>query len=437
VDRCPDHRLWTSGYVGAPFVRREQLWVISIRDGLLLIGQEGKPQPERIVLNINGNSYEHIIEEDQHSSYRTLNSILSNTQLSQLIDPTFMDNVRTQLEILGMERMGGRDVLVIDVFYTEESGEYFQGRYSIDAHTGVGLRLQQYSDQERQMLNEEMRITDIRYDQDFLAELFVPYSWAVIYFTQGPDGTPEDADSLANRLRSVYASGRDALPRRTPPPDFDPSRSQLTFQYKSLTRLGGARDLAEVFADDYFLGMLEFADPWNINCTRSPNGRYIAYFPYLDEAPYRGRLRWFDLLDLAVVHDPLPDILPAWNNMAFSPVSRQLAFVACSQFPDDDCAIFLLDITSGDAKPLLAVKTGNSLAWSPDGRQLAFLGTLEIGQDFQVYIVNVLTGEVAYSSPLNWETYAPVDPDFPTSNWGLTFRNWDSGLEACSAPPEQ
>jgi LysM domain/WD40-like Beta Propeller Repeat len=423
------------GYIGAPFVRREQLWLSSTRDGLLLIGKEGNSQPERIVLNINGTSYEHIIEEDQHPSYRTPNSILSNTQLTQLIDPIFSSLLQDRLEIVGEEQVAGRNAIVIDHFNIVELGDHFQGRYSIDARTEIGLRLLQYSDQERMSVSLEIRITDIRYDQDFPAELFDPYAGAITQFAQGPDGEPEDPAIPASRLQEVANAGRQPLPKRTPPPDFDPSRSQLAFQFTSLTRLGGGHDLAEVIAGSYYLGMLEFADPWNMNCSRSPNGRYIAFIPGLEEEPYRGSLRWFDLLDRAVVHDTLPELVPSWSNIAFSPDNHRLAFVAC-QHMESDCTIFLLDLSGGEPRPLLDVQGSSSLAWSPDGRQLAFLGNIASAPEWMLHIIDARSGEITYSGALDWEGYAPADPDAPVRSWGITFPIWNTGLEACTTPPE-
>jgi hypothetical protein len=234
----------------------------------------------------------------------------------------------------------------------------------------------------------------------------------------------------------VQASARDPLPKRTPPPDFDPTQSQLAFQYLSLTRLGGAQDLAEVFAGSYYIGMIEFADPWNLSCTRSPDGRYVAFYPSLEVEPYRGHLLWFDLLDLSVLHDPLPVLAPSWTNLAFSPDNCQLAFVSCRSYdPEEDCSIYVLDLASNAAEPLLA-GNGSAISWSPDGRQLAFLGAFTRNRDYQVHVIDALTGEVAYTGPFDWENLVPADVDAPINSWGITFPNWETGLEACTTPPE-
>jgi hypothetical protein len=437
------HTLWLDaqiidygppGYIGLPFVRREQLWLISNQQGLYLSGVEGNPQPERIALSLNGTEYSFSPGE---TPPRIANGgpILGYTQLAQLIQPQFNDSLGHKLEILGIEKVANRDAIVVNHFYVEESGDNFHARYSIDARTGVPLRLLTYIDKAHQTLSQEIRITDIRYDQDFPPELFDPFSGVITHFAQGPGGEQQESASLAARLEGVNTSSRKPLPHRSPPPDFDPTQSQLVFQFPTLIRLGGARDLAEIFADGYYLGTLEFADPWNLNCTRSPNGRYIAFYPWLEEEPFRGSLHWFDLLDPTKLHNPVPDLLPSWANMAFSPDNRQIAFVAC-RILDNDCTLYMLDLASNEARSLVDILVGNSLSWSPDGRQIAFLGTFPSDSDWMVYVIDAQSGEITYSGPMDWENNAPANPGAPINSWGVTFPNWNTGLEACTAPPD-
>jgi Tol biopolymer transport system component len=79
---------------------------------------------------------------------------------------------------------------------------------------------------------------------------------------------------------------------------------------------------------------------------------------------------------------------------------------------------------------------GNSLSWSPDGRQIAFLGTFPSDSDWMVYVIDAQSGEITFSGPMDWETNAPANPGAPINSWGVTFPNWNTGLEACTAPPD-
>jgi len=331
--------------------------------------------------------------------------------------------------------VAGRDTVIIDFFYSQGDYEILQARYWIDARTGVALRLRTYLDNELRTPGNEIRVMDIRYDLDFPPELFDPNARHIDYFAADPNGTPQDRLPTRPEILGLVDSSREILPKRAPPPDFDPSQSQLTFQFTGLIRLGAARDMAEVFAGGYYLGMLAFADPWNVNCARSPNGRYIAYHAYMLEEPYRSSLRWFDLLDLAKVHDPIPEILPSWSNLAFAPDSGQLAFIGCWDISSQDCSLYVLDLPTGEPRRLTDIADGLSLAWSPDGRQIAFIGTFALEKEYQLHIIDARTGEITYIGPFDWGTNQPSDPQSPLLSWNLPFPNWSTDLASCSAPP--
>jgi hypothetical protein len=222
-------------------------------------------------------------------------------------------------------------------------------------------------------------------------------------------------------------------PHRTPPPDFDPSRSRLSFHWlRSKGFAGVTSSLTEVFAGGYFLGNLHYDDPSSLSCKRSPDGRLIAF---LEGWHYAGvsknPLRWLALSDIDQVFTPLPTVNA--QNFAFSPDSWELAFIGCIE-GGTNCALYLVDLQSRQTERDLDLQMGYSLAWSPNGSQLAFLGALSPNGIYSVIVIDPVNGEITYTGEFDWQMFSPAS-DSPTHTWDIQFPDWFQNPEDCSAPP--
>jgi Tol biopolymer transport system component len=175
------------------------------------------------------------------------------------------------------------------------------------------------------------------------------------------------------------------------------------------------------------LGNIPFADPSRVNCTRSPDGNRIAFSEWGKTSV--SSVRWFDLRQIDIIHDPLPALPSA--DFAFSPDSTQLAMIACEA--SSDCGVYLLDLDTERTRRILSLDSGYGLTWSPDGENIALLGTLKGASDGGVIVVEVRSNEVIYRGAFDWMTNTPA-PDSPTHRWGVQFPSQHSGLEACTTP---
>jgi TolB protein len=186
--------------------------------------------------------------------------------------------------------------------------------------------------------------------------------------------------------------------------------------------------IADVYADGYLLGRVDFGT-WSGNyCDRSWNGGVIAFlYDKLD--PSRNAnpiLRWFSLEDVTRVYDPLPDF-SLQSLASFAPGDYRLAFEACPS--DGNCGLYIYDLATGVARKISGENTWHSPVWSPDGTQIAIQlpPDEERGNLNSIHIIRAEDGVVLYTGRAD-------APDSPLRDWGEVSPFEIQGMERCEGP---
>ena len=468
------HTLWADtisinygppGYVGPPLVDRIQAW-ISPPDKIREVSGKWPGRPETNQLTTGKWSF-------NFSPYRRLPSIWetgaaqSSSQITDLVFPGRAEWFRQAaiVQILEEAVVAGRPALVIDWIFiqpgqkTSLTGDYSSPdklRLWMDARSGIILRLLAFKSEREETILAEKVMAAVQFDMDFPQEtLFDPRSGMLKSFTQDHRGQPIVEEASLTTLEAtkerlpVLPAGRQPLPQVPPPPGFDPTNSALTFQYLPGPLDGYSQPdttlQVDLFAGDYFLGSLPFANPWSMLCDRSPDGQKIAYFgfnygrgSYPVQAP-RG-LHWFSLADLDGAQPPLTDF--EIFDLAFAPDSRRLAFFGFHRYTDQ-VGLFILDTATGLYEQLYRLRLGSSLVWSPDGEQLALIGSTRTWYDLAAMVIHVPTKELVYQTFLesgsDWDpTKRSADwpsPAWPAHRWGVEFPTQHYGLAGCTRHP--
>lgn len=436
-----------SNYFGPPKVRREQVWINQPFDSLSLAGDLAG-ELEHVWLMDGGRVYEHNLINGQVNLYDTG----GNIYFLEVAEFFFPDRFRIgygPIEVVGSEQVAGRAALVVDWFSNDPIDlsrvedpltrqNSYLGRYWVDTLTGVILRRQRFDQAEPHFLVGEVVVTDIAFDVDFPNQLFDHHLPVPTGFFQDYRGEPYPLGAEIATPAGTRPAKSASWPRRTPPPDFNPAGSRLTFRWLGSPVPGDPGSLAEVFAGNYLLGQVALGDPFRLLCKRSPDGRLAAFSERPELPPYLAApLRWFSLTDLSRVYLAISSIYV--SDFAFAPDSRRLALSGCDE-RRSECGLYVIDLTNSEQARLVEMAHISSLAWSPDGRQLAFLvWTTAGGGRSNVWVIDARTGEARYNQPLELDAgYALVAPaNAPLHRWGVPFPNWvQPGLDACIAPPE-
>lgn len=420
------------GYRGPAIVQREQLWLsppahIRVLSGLL---HEGKPDRQWVAMSgqvlkgdEDGNAWEQYIGS----------GTIEYTQFRPLLRPAFAHFREGRSVVLGEEVVAGRDTVVLDYFL--RNGRH-EGRYSIDIHTGIGLRLRRYTDNSLRWVREERLITEIEFNVEISPNLFRPSYQHPLEYTSGPLGLPETPKSRMNNILVDGIGGRSLLPQLEPPSDLDISLLDLTYQFLNITRLGALTDIAEIYAGPYYLGSVTFDDPWRVQCTRSPDGKMVAFYaeaPSYDTDP--SPLRWIDLDDFNEVQISSPEVLPV-GNLAFSPNGSQLALAGCQSDSNKECGLYILDFESNLINQIIDLQGASSLIWSPDGQQIAFMGGRDGDPEWQIYVLDAVSGQVIYKGRVSIVLSSIRAPsDSPLNDWNVQFPVANRGLSDCIAAP--
>ena len=123
---------------------------------------------------------------------------------------------------------------------------------------------------------------------------------------------------------------------------------------------------------------------------------------------------------------------PRWAfNVLWSPTGDSIALIiGVGQPPFKSTRLFVLDITTGEARHIsLPVTWVRDLAWAPDGQQI-LVGTLNAGQEFDnVYLVDVASGEAQLLKPLSDKSHGGLP------GWNLAWSPAGDKLILRCAPP--
>jgi hypothetical protein len=327
--------------------------------------------------------------------------------------------------------LAGRRAVVFDWINSEGGRE---ARLWLDDQTGIILRMQLFAASDFQTLIDESIITTLALERSEPPP-------GLITGARLAEAQPISGDPAFSALASTPTPAIASPDRPGPPPDpaplgFDPTGSRLSFQFPRLPQVANASSEiaaqpADLIADGYTLASTRFGLPWTLRCTRSPDGRRLAFNNGSDgAAPADDSLRWFNLSQPQAIYQPLPDLHAA--SFAFAPDNRRLA-VAGQGDGDRPSGVYLVDIGTGESRLLLAVEEANSLLWSPDGEFLALIGRLPDQEQTAVLVLHVRTGQLAYQGEPGVVDETPSDS--PIAAWGLPFPVEMGGMDACAASP--
>ena len=152
-----------------------------------------------------------------------------------------------------------------------------------------------------------------------------------------------------------------------------------TQQHGQLMRYNARSGQYEPYANGLSIDHLAF----------SRDGQWMAYVTYPEGALMRSRVDGSDRLQLTFA--PMLALNPQW-----APDGSQIAFEA-SLTPGGARKIYLVS-PDGRSPRLQAPSMGGEsslFGWSPDGQSLLFASSVESGSNWQVYSLNLKTGDVA------------------------------------------
>jgi len=421
--------LGPSGYIGPPQVRRIQTW-FSHSQLLMLFGtmdgriddvwlrtEEGLYQA---IPNVKIPWFIEATRNDmfQNPSVRDLFTLFNDFTVNQDLQRGL------KLVVVGSDQVAGRQAVIVE---RKDQQDRLKERFWVDTQNGFLLRVQQMDAADPQIVRKDIIVTSIAFNVNFPQELFntkLPWRGG---FAQDYSGQPEASGTMP-----LVVPGRERLPTNHSQTGFDPSKSNLIFQYPLSFNEQVPEAPVEVLADKIYLGNVRFGNPWTMICGRSPDGNKIAYVSQPFLSPNQDAfLNWFNLSDKSKGEMSLGGLYTI--SFAFAPDSRRLAVVVyLGQF--DEGSVYILDTETGKYTPLIWLLNARSLMWSPDGQFLALIGTENSLSGEETIVMNASTGEVIYRGPAA-NDQQPVGADAPINNWGVPFPTKMGGLEACAAAP--
>ena len=444
------------GFIGPPQFLHVQAWSRDQNQGsLVLVGPAGD-EPEEVLLDGIRSSFLAIPGENpapfslirgERLTRRYLQVRQQIAPLNELGIPSKIYPGYSQMdfEVVGSDTLAGRETLIVIQVNAEEQ---LEAVLWLDRVTGAVLRKQQFAGgtardtlrkQEStgatgQTMIWEYAVSALAYDQTFPPELFdVKLPWRG-GFAADHTGRPVSGVVTRPGMTWQLLTGRALLPKASPPAGFDPARSRLAFQFSQdygWFQEDTAHVFMDLFAEHYYLGKVEFTNPWNMMCARSPDGKQLAFAgSWPDRNWSTSPLMWFDLDHPNQVNHYFSD--GNITAFAFAPDSRRLAAFRAGQ-PEGQ--LHILDTQTGKVAQLIELGSARNLAWSPDGENLALIG-LPDALDFEevLMVVHIADKKVSYRSPYDPGTGA-IPETSPVDSWGVEFPVEMGGLERCVEPP--
>lgn len=160
------------------------------------------------------------------------------------------------------------------------------------------------------------------------------------------------------------------------------------------------------------------APGYELSPALSPDGQFLAYAEYLDDAPYAavvvqgvdgaGRRRFDEVADAS-------DLRPR-----FSPDGRQLAFLRRTP---TRCEVRVRPLLAGESRRVAdcAIGVPGSVDWSPDGKRLAFTAPAAAGHGPGLALVDVADGVVTVLTNPPVARGADIDPRHSPDGTRLAF----------------
>ncbi len=430
-----------AGYIGPPREYRVQIWYSAPGNYLLVGGpllgkpdsvisiQENQPtSQERVFLsfrNYQGDDWYYLDAEELNGrdsrlmfSFDAMNLVLKMVRFQPSGD---------RLTLSSSESIDGKGTIVANF---NGSNSQNRSRFWIDAITGLILREQVYSNKENSLVESEVSIGKIYYNQEPYPGLFEPFNYLPLEFAADPNDITDQATIGEEPPTSGMPPAHSPLRYPPAPDDFDSSDSWLIFQYPSSYNFRSFHSLVELFSDQYFLGVVRFGNPWTMICDRSPDGDKIAYVSMPDGPAFGTILNWFSLSDPKLeVRDVLGDI--TIREVVFAPNSDHLAVFARY---GETGGLYLIETSSQSVRRLLQLESASSLVWSPDNEYLAMIAKQKKQDDYDLFLViRVSDGQIVYSS-LWGQDVSSLLPDAPLLAWDVKFPAQPQGLDGCAQP---
>ena len=411
------------GYIGPPRFYRNQVWLSRKEHrGLLLTGMDPQ-RPERSIYydqftNPSGESF-------FFSTYSEIEQLglplpwaslqldvypfgLRINELLWLYNSRYSESPNWR--IIGVEDVIGRKALLLK--QSDESGSWTE-LFWIDTSNGLLLREQLFKDS---TILVESVVTGAAFDVDFPQQkIFAGWrnSPPPVYamdFKDDPE-TMGGQNPLAE-LKPPLArrTGINTHPYWPAPSGLDFAHTRLTFQ--SVAERGTGLVPSKrvgLFAGSFYLGSLEIGDPFNVACTRSPDGIKIAFADYstagsgrLGNFSLRTTLHWVRLDDLESVQTAFDQTNII--GFEFSPDSQRLA-VSGVDLQEEKSFVNIVDLESGENKQiwngnLASDGTVSQLVWLSERDALALIEDSNSGTE--AVIVDPETGQEFNRLPIQF-----------------------------------
>jgi len=411
-------------YTGPPVDHRVQLWFSRDDDYWLALSGPFSGVPDFLAIWNYGFISEYRIDPGvEHLLSGDEGQLDAPTTVLGFLYPEGWASLVTGMQVIGVDHVAGLRALVLDS--VEERPERRE-RLWVDSYTGILLRTQTWNGD---TLERDVMLTQVVYLAPISVFRVRNNSKAPSNFARGPDGEPLPPLASLAGVEFPPAPGHNPWMQLPPPAGFDPAGSPLSFEWTDLAGFfGSERDRVNVFAGGYFLGSTYFTDIYSQACLRSPDGSRVAFL--YSSNLMNVLLGWFRLDDVSTLHEPLPPAPGNFyiNEYVFAPDSRSLAMYGCVSTVG--CAVYLLDMENDVYSALLEIETGNRIAWSPGGEYLAVLGVQKPSNDMKIFVLEVSTGEIVYTSNYDWIT-GTVPDDAPTHTWGIDYPNYRYDTTSC------
>ena len=433
------------GYIGEPEFKRQQIWIDQPYFHYLLEGENGGAV-EYAYSVVGG--WENLLNIQTGDLLSNVGPQEFNFQpeLEQMLfSSDFEDGFTGEIELIGQDMVAGRKVLVLDRYlerdislgngFEIQAEKVLQGRYWVDKNLGTILRVQKFTGTSNNHLFKEAIVSNLIFNVAIPRRLYDRSQYLQTYFARNHEGdyVHDPIDILADFVLPSQDLGNNLY--QPPPPDFVVGDSQLDFQWTSLDRFSpGQGTRVDLIADGYFLGNIEFAEPEQLICSRSPDGDKIAFSSWSSELNFGFTpLGWLDLNHLPEVMHFDPQLVP--YDFAFSNDSQQLAVYACERLGDQTCGVYIVDVWSGESRLLRAVEQGSAMIWNPDGEEIAIQGSLLKEGKWRLMVLDLRTGNIIDEGPFDWEGLW-VAHDSPLHEWGVEYPPLRGGLELCRQSPQ-
>jgi RNA polymerase sigma-70 factor (ECF subfamily) len=452
------------GYIGPPQVFRNQVWVKQPGQNdftelkVVLAGKEGG-DPQYVSITNQEGIYQ--IELPSRLSYYTkktpsvpestntrlglqaslyqydFNPVMNGEAISKLFSSTDLLFPDSDMHIIRAENVLNRRALVVEV--VQKSGE--RDLLWVDELSGIVLRWQRYIRRNTDIITEEYMLTSLIVNAEF-PELPVkaPYLW-LQSFRWDSTWKPKTAVESSAVPNYLQAPGREYLFQVFPPSDFDPSKTDLAFQWPMTATFTDTTNISSsIFANGLYLGQAVIGNPWKMLCERSPDGSKLAFYSeFGGVSPFtlERRLVWLDLRNLDRSHLLLSEGSTVVSTFAFSHDSRYLAFWGCGG-NDQNCGVYITDLKTQKNRKLINNDVApNHLIWSPDSTLVGMTQPGNFNQPVQdsLLVVRASNGGTVYKGTASIVDGTLIMPGEKGVYWGIAFPPAQTGLEGCVSPP--